>query len=53
MGQGAEEVGLNGSPTMVKRIFTPPRRTGGRMLAGEIPDMVNELIKELQLKSII
>jgi len=48
-----EDVGLKGSPTFVKKIFTPPRRTGGRMLKGEVPEMVDELVKELQSRNLI
>jgi len=48
-----EEVGLNGSPTVVKKIFTPPKRAGGRKLEGEVSEIVNELIEELHLKNLI
>lgn len=30
-----ELVGLNGSPTMVDKIFSPPRRSGGEMVPGD------------------
>lgn len=48
-----DEVGLKGSPTVVKKIFTPPKRTGGRILKGEIPEVVDELVKELQSRNLI
>ncbi len=32
---GAEEVGLAGSPTQVRRIFAPPQRSGGEIIASE------------------
>jgi len=48
-----EEVGLKGSPTLVKKIFTPPRRTGGRMLKGEVPQIVDELVTELQSRNLV
>lgn len=35
IGADPQTVGLNGSPTAVSRIFSPPRRTGGEMLSGE------------------
>jgi electron transfer flavoprotein beta subunit len=39
-----QSIGLCGSPTQVVKIFTPPQRTGGQMLQGEIPDVVNKLV---------
>ena len=47
------EVGLDASPTMVNRIFTPERRSGGRILEGEVPDMVDELIDDLETTKLI
>lgn len=44
----ADRIGLEGSPTQVIRIFTPPKPTGGRIIAGEPPEAVAELIKELK-----
>lgn len=38
-----QKIGLCGSPTQVVRIFTPPRRAGGQMLTGEIPDIAAQL----------
>jgi electron transfer flavoprotein beta subunit len=32
------EVGLNGSPTQVRRIFPPPRRGAGEIIAGALED---------------
>ncbi len=47
------DVGLDGSPTAVNRIFSPPRRSGGEMVQGETPDekakYVVDKLKELQL----
>ncbi len=48
-----DSVGLKNSPTYVKKIFTPPKRTSGKRLEGEVSEMVNELIEELHLKNII
>jgi len=39
-----QNIGLCGSPTQVVKIFTPPHRTGGQMLKGEIPDVVSKLV---------
>jgi len=35
IGADPQAVGLKGSPTAVNKIFSPPRRSGGEMLAGE------------------
>ena len=48
LGLDAQSIGLCGSPTQVLKIFTPPQRTGGQMLTGEIPDIVNKLVQELK-----
>jgi electron transfer flavoprotein beta subunit len=37
-------LGLNGSPTQVVRIFTPPAREGGQMLAGSVDEIVDKII---------
>jgi len=39
----SENIGLSGSPTNVVKIFTPPARKGGEMLAGEIPEIAAKL----------
>ena len=36
-------IGLDGSPTRVVKIFTPPPREGGRVLKGEVPEVAKEL----------
>lgn len=41
------ELGLDGSPTRVVRIFAPEPRGGGRMLEGDIETTVPELADEL------
>ena len=41
-------LGMNGSPTQVIKVFTPPKPKGGRILQGEVPDAVRELLKELR-----
>lgn len=41
-------IGLCGSPTQVVKIFTPPQRTGGQMLKGEIPEIAEQLVKLLK-----
>ncbi len=45
-----ERIGLDGSPTQVIKIFTPPSRKDGRILAGNISKMVDELADILKDK---
>lgn len=47
---GAEpsNIGLEGSPTRVVKIFTPPPRKGGEMLKGDTQDIVKELAELLK-----
>jgi electron transfer flavoprotein beta subunit len=40
----AQNIGLNGSPTQVVKIFTPPPRIGGQMLQGETEEVVSKLV---------
>ncbi|MCD6116927.1 electron transfer flavoprotein subunit beta/FixA family protein [bacterium] len=44
---GAEKdlIGLKGSPTVVKQIFAPPRKTGGKIFTGEPAEVVNEFME--------
>jgi len=41
-------VGLNGSPTQVMKIFSPPKPEGGKVFTGEPVDSVKALLKELR-----
>jgi electron transfer flavoprotein beta subunit len=43
-----QQIGLNGSPTQVVKIFTPPQRTGGEMLSGEPADIAEKLVNLLK-----
>lgn len=43
-----EKIGLDGSPTRVVKIFTPPQREGGRVLEGEPDEAAKELAKLLK-----
>ena len=47
LGVSEEEAGFKGSPTQVKKIFTPSARTGRRMAEGSIEEQVDAIIKEL------
>jgi electron transfer flavoprotein beta subunit len=40
-------LGLEGSPTKVVKVFTPPAREGGEMLEGEPADIVPTLVEKL------
>lgn len=42
------QIGLDGSPTRVVNIFTPPARQGGEMLKGEPENMATELVDKLK-----
>jgi len=41
-------IGLDGSPTRVVKIFTPPPRLGGQMLTGETHEVVEKLVELLR-----
>lgn len=41
------ELGLDGSPTRVIRIFAPEPREGGTVFAGEVDECVDRLVEEL------
>jgi electron transfer flavoprotein beta subunit len=43
----ARELGLDGSPTRVVRIFAPEPRPGGRVIQGTVDEVVAELAAEL------
>lgn len=38
------DLGLDGSPTVVNRIFTPPVREGGKIFEGDITEAINEIV---------
>ncbi len=43
-----DQVGLEGSPTQVVEIFTPPPREKGKILTGEAKHIVKSLVDELK-----
>jgi electron transfer flavoprotein beta subunit len=43
-----DRLGLKGSPTVVRKIFTPPKRTGGQILQGDTQEVVNKLVEALK-----
>lgn len=53
IGAVVEEMGLKGSPTQVKRTFSPPVKGAGKMLNGAPKEAVSSLIQELREKHIL
>ena len=48
LGVAEEQLGLNGSPTQVMKIFTPPKPEGGKVFEGEPNETVKQLFSELK-----
>jgi len=48
-----EQMGLKGSPTQVKRSFTPPPKEPGQMLKGSPSEMAKDMVAMLRQKNII
>ena len=46
-------IGLEGSPTNVKKTFTPEQKGQGRRLEGSVVEMCSELVSELKEKHIL
>jgi electron transfer flavoprotein beta subunit len=44
----ANHLGLNGSPTKVVKIFSPPPRGGGEVFTGEPAEMAAQLVEKLK-----
>ncbi len=42
------QIGLNGSPTQVIKIFTPPKKEGGKIFEGEPEEVVDQLFEEIK-----
>lgn len=42
------QVGLNGSPTQVVKIYTPPKKEGGKIFEGEPLEIVTKLVEEIK-----
>jgi electron transfer flavoprotein beta subunit len=49
----AEKVGLNGSPTVVHKIFIPKPRSGGEMIHGTPSEVANKLHDRLKERLIV
>ncbi|MCL4515480.1 MAG: electron transfer flavoprotein subunit beta/FixA family protein [Firmicutes bacterium] len=48
LGATPEQLGLSGSPTQVVRIFTPERRSGGKILEGSLAEQLDFLVARLR-----
>ena len=48
LGLEENQIGLNGSPTQVIKIFTPPSKEGGKTFQGEPPEIVDKLFEEIK-----
>ncbi|NQT94983.1 MAG: electron transfer flavoprotein subunit beta/FixA family protein [Candidatus Omnitrophica bacterium] len=48
LGVEASCIGLDGSPTQVVKIFTPPPRAGGEMITGSADEIVEKLVNILK-----
>jgi electron transfer flavoprotein beta subunit len=53
IGADLENTGLKGSPTSVVKIFTPPPKGGGEILAGEAAEIIVKLTDKLKERKII
>ncbi|QNB46734.1 electron transfer flavoprotein subunit beta [Thermanaerosceptrum fracticalcis] len=53
LGANLQEVGLKGSPTQVRRIFTPAPKGKGEMLQGQPQEMICDLISRLKNKKVV
>ena len=50
---GGDQIGLNGSPTYVARIFAPERKGSGKIFRGDAEEAVDQLIHELRSGKLI
>jgi len=48
-----EEVGLDGSPTWVERVFSPPQRQAGRVWHGDPDELAKNLVAEMERLKIV
>lgn len=48
-----KNLGLNGSPTQVVKIFTPPPKGGGEILDGEPAEIIDKLVDKIKERKII
>lgn len=48
-----DRIGLQGSPTVVVKIFAPPERTAGEMITGDIRMQAEKIVRKLREDGII
>ena len=48
-----DQLGLNGSPTQVSRVFAPPRHDKGIIFEGTVEETVKQLADALQKENLI
>ncbi len=48
IGADPARIGLDGSPTWVEKVFTPPQRGAGVILQGEPDHLVARLVEEIE-----
>jgi electron transfer flavoprotein beta subunit len=53
LGVDPGRIGLQGSPTQVVRVFTPPIGKGGEILSGSVEEAVSALLDRLHEKNIV
>jgi electron transfer flavoprotein beta subunit len=53
IGAAPERIGLQGSPTVVSKIFVPKPRSGGEMLDGTPSEVANQLFERLREGNIV
>lgn len=53
LGAIPENIGLNGSPTQVVKIFSPPSRGGGEMILGELEEQAEKLVAKIRELKIV
>ncbi len=44
----SDEIGLEGSPTQVVKIFSPPKKEGGEIFTGEPEEAVDKLVEQIK-----
>lgn len=53
VGADTKRTGLNGSPTQVMKIFTPPQRSGGEKFTGDASEVASALVKKMSENGLI
>ena len=53
IGVDEQLIGLDGSPTQVVKIFSPPAREGGEIFQGEPAEMVDQLVVALEKQKLL